>query len=221
MNPQPKVETDPLLETLWACGLILFGDRVREEYALNTPIFIDMRRKLHEDVGALEAVGSALHGAIARIASPEKPQQVIGIPDTATPLALAAAFASRNTAVPLAYGQLRKHPADYPGGRSGARAYMGVVDPSREITLVDDVMASGKTKLWSLERLREDGLRPARILVVVDREQGGGEILAEQGVPTHSLYTVSEMIDYFKRTGRIDAETANEALAHVRRRRFR
>lgn len=220
MNPQPQVATDPLLEALWDCGLILFGDRVREEYALNTPIFIDLRRKLHEDVGALEAVGAALHAKIARLADPNAPQQVIGIPDTATPLALAAAFASRNTDVPLAYGQLRKQPADYPGGRSGARAYMGVADPRREITLIDDVMASGKTKLWSIEQLQHDGLRPARVLVVVDREQGGDKILAAEGVPTFSLYRISALIAYFERTGRIGTATAEQALAHVRRRRF-
>ena len=220
MSLNPPSEQDPLLEMLWDRGLILFGDRVREEYALNTPIFIDLRRKLHEDLEALQTIGAALHRRISENVSAGTPQQVIGIPDTATPLALAAAFASRMSPTPLAYGQLRKRPADYPGGRSGAQAYMGVPDPGREITLIDDVMASGKTKLWSIEQLREAGLKPSRVLVVVDREQGGDRILEELGVPTLALYRVTELIAYFERTGKISADTAQAARGHIESRRF-
>ncbi len=222
MTPHPQPDLDPLLETLWECGAILFGDRVREEYALQTPVFIDLRGKLHEDLAALEALGHALHARLQATVDSDLPQQVIGIPDTATPLALATALASRKTGqAPIAYGQLRKHPANYPGGRSGSTAYMGVVDPRREITLIDDVMASAKTKLWSMDRLGEAGLQVTRVLVVVDREQGGVEILADRGVPTDSLFRISALIDYFERTGRIDAAVAEAAQTHVRKRRFR
>lgn len=218
-NPAPVV--DPLLDALWDRGLILIGDRVRQEYALNTPIFIDLRHKLYDDLDLLDAIGAALAGKIAEaITDSSAPQQVIGIPDTATPLALAAASASRSGAVKLYYGQLRKEPALYPGGRSGASAYMGVVDPSREITLVDDVMASGKTKLHSIEQLRQCGLRVARILVVVDREQGGAEILAKQGCPVHSLYKASRLIGYFEASGRITPGEAQAALEFLRRKQY-
>ena len=130
MTLNASSQHEPLLEMLWDRGLILLGDRVREEYALNTPIFIDLRRKLHEDLDALQEIGAALHRRISEAATTGAPQQVIGIPDTATPLALAAAFASRGSQTQLAYGQLRKQPADYPGGRSGAKAYMGIQIPT-------------------------------------------------------------------------------------------
>ncbi len=212
---------DPLLDAFWDEGLVLFGDRVVEEYALHTPIFIDLRHRLYDNLGTLSALGERLHRRIAEVAEPGRPQQVIGIPDTATPLALAAALASRGGNCPLSYGQLRKKPAHYPGGRSGSSAYMGVSEPAREITLIDDVMASGDTKLWSIEELAKDGLKVARILVVVDREQGGDEILAAAGYPVHSLYRVSRMIDYYQAHGRIDAATADRAREHcLRRRRF-
>jgi orotate phosphoribosyltransferase len=145
---------------------------------------------------------------------------VIGIPDTATPIALATALASHKAGSPIAYGQLRKKPANYPGGRSGASSFMGQIDPAREITLVDDVMASGRTKQWSIATLAAEGLRVARILVVVDREQGGDEILEAEGCPVHSLYRVGGLIDYYEATARIDAATAAAAREHVRKRRF-
>jgi len=220
MQPATQDQRDPLLDLMWDRGLILFGDRVREEYALRTPVFIDLRRRLHEDLEALAQLGQALHARLQRCVESSAPQQVIGIPDTATPIALATAMAGRGTSLPLDYGQLRKKPASYPGGKSGERAYMGVCDPAREVTLVDDVMASGKTKLWSIDRLKKDGLEVQRILVVVDREQGGDEILAAQGVPTIALYSISQLIRYFELSGRISEGVAKQALDHVRRRRF-
>ncbi len=220
MRAQPQLSLDPLLEAFWEDELILFGDRVREEYALSTPIFIDLRHKLYERLETMSALGGALHRRIVELSEPGRRQQVVGIPDTATPLALATALASHKTAAPLAYGQLRKKPASYPGGRSGASSFMGEIDPQRQITLLDDVMASGRTKQWSIATLAEEGLRVARILVVVDREQGGDEILAGQGCEVHSLYRVSELIDYYQTTGRIDSAAAGAAREHVRGRRF-
>jgi len=220
MRANPGSAIDPLLDSLWDRGLILLGDRVRQEYALNTPIFIDLRHKLYDDLDLLAAIGAALAGKIAEVTTAAATQQVIGIPDTATPLALAAASASRSGPVRLFYGQLRKEPAQYPGGRSGVSSYMGVVDPSREITLIDDVMASGKTKLHSIEQLSQCGLRVARILVVVDREQGGAGILERRGYPVYSLYKASGLIDYFLESGRITPREAQSALEFLRRKQY-
>jgi len=219
---QPAVPpADELLETFWDCGVVLFGERVRAEYALNTPFFIDLRHRLHDNLEALEALGRALHRKIQELCNgDDAPQQIVGIPDTATPIALTTALASRGTSCPLLYGQLRKKPANYPGGRSGSTAFMGSIDPRRRITLVDDVMASGRTKLWSIDELAKDGLKVARIVVVVDREQGGDEILERKGYPVHALYQASEIVDYFEATGRVEPEVARAAREHLARRRF-
>ena len=214
---------DELLESIWRAGLILLGDQVRNEYGLATPIFIDLRHRLYEDVDLLGQLGRALHRRIWEIAgNPNpRPQQVIGIPDTATPLALSAAMASLGTAQPLLYAQLRKRPAAYPGGASGRSAFMGTWQEGREVTLIDDVMASGRSKLWALEELAKDGIHVARILVVVDREQGGDEILAARGYPTHSLYTVRRILDYFVATAKVDSGVARGALDYLRAKQFR
>ena len=213
--------SDPLLDAFWERGLILMGKRVEEEYALHTPIFINLRQRLHDDLDLLHSLGTALYRKVLELsAGSRRPQQAVGIPDTATPLALAAALASRGSGRPLLYGQLRKQPAAYPGGQSGACAYMGVRDPSREITLIDDVMASGKTKIWASGYLREAGLDAARILVVVDRGQGGGRILRERGYPVHSLYDARGVIAYYLATGRVDESAARKAVDWLDRHRF-
>ena len=224
MSPESVSTSDPLLDKFWEKGLVLMGDRVREEYALKTPIFIDLRHKLYDDLEVLSQLGRALYEKLLTVAEQEgggnKPQQVIGIPDTATPLALATALASHNTSSPVGYGQMRKKPASYPGGRSGGSSYMGTIDPRRQVTLIDDVMASGRTKRWAIEELRKEGLEVARILVVVDREQGGRAELGESPCPIYSLYTITGLIEYYAETGKVDAETARRALDHVHAKRF-
>ena len=214
--------TDELLEAIWRAGLILLGSKVREEYGLATPVFIDLRHRLYEDVALLRGLGQALHRKIGEIVGPgAAPQQVIGIPDTATPLALAAALAGLGTAQPLLYAQLRKRPAAYPGGHSGGTAFMGTHQPGREITLIDDVMASGRSKRWAIEELAKDGIRVTRILVVVDREQGGDEILSAEGYPMHSLYTIRQILDYYVATGKVEAPVARDAVDYLRSKQFR
>ena len=214
--------TDHLLEAIWKAGLILLGQRVRAEYGLATPIFIDLRHRLYEDVALIQQLGRSLHRKIAEIVSePAALQQVLGIPDTATPLALAAAIASLGSPLPLIYGQMRKRPAAYPGGVSGVSAFMGTYQQDREITLIDDVMASGRSKLWAIEQLAKDGIRIARILVVVDRVQGGDEILAAQGYAVHRLYTITSVLDYFVRSGKVEPSMARDALDHLRAKQFR
>ncbi len=187
---------DPLLEALWEKGLILLGDRVRREYALKTPIFIDLRHKLYDDLDLLSQLGQVLHSKLESVVTAEgetepRPQQVIGIPDTATPIALSMALASQRSPFKLSYGQIRKTPAKYPGGERGASTYMGGRSDDREITLVDDVMASGLTKRWAISELKKDGLKVKRILVVVDREQGGHEVEELKEYSFHTLYTVT------------------------------
>ena len=217
-----RVLTDELLECVWRAGLILLGNQVRQEYGLATPIFIDLRHRLYEDVALVGALGRALHRKVSEVAGDGRaPQQVIGIPDTATPLALAAAMASLATPRPLLYAQLRKRPAAYPGGKSGVSAFMGTWQPGREVTLIDDVMASGRSKLWAIEELAKDSIPVARVLVVVDRQQGGDEILAARGYRTYSLYTIGQVLDYYVVTGKVEAPVARDALDYLRAKQFR
>lgn len=224
MSLKPNIVTDSILEGFWEKGLVLFGDRVQEEYALKTPIFIDLRHKLYEDLDMLSTLGHALCGKLHSLTECDDcldvPQQVIGIPDTATPLALATALASQQTSWPVNYGQMRKRPASYPGGRSGGSSYMGTVDPKRQVTLIDDVMASGRTKRWAIRELQKEGLTVTRILVVVDRKQYDYIEQDKLPCPIYSLYTITELIEYYVGSRKIDDVVANQILAHVNTRRF-
>ncbi len=61
----------------------------------------------------------------------------------------------------------------------------------RNVVLVEDVVSSGGAILDALKMLRADGVNPAITLCVIDRETGGKEALAAEGVELRAAFTMS------------------------------
>jgi orotate phosphoribosyltransferase len=64
----------------------------------------------------------------------------------------------------------------------------------RDVLLVEDVTTSGGSALYGIGALRAAGARVDRVVTVVDREQGAGEMLRQQGVRLLPLVKVSEIL---------------------------
>jgi orotate phosphoribosyltransferase len=64
----------------------------------------------------------------------------------------------------------------------------------RDVLLVEDVTTSGGSALYGIGALRAAGARADRVVTVVDREQGAGEMLRQQGVRLLPLVKVSEIL---------------------------
>jgi orotate phosphoribosyltransferase len=62
------------------------------------------------------------------------------------------------------------------------------------VLLVEDVTTSGGSALYGICSLRAAGARADRVVTVVDREQGAGEMLRQQGVHLLPLVKVSEIL---------------------------
>ncbi len=62
------------------------------------------------------------------------------------------------------------------------------------VLLVEDVTTSGGSAIYGINALRDAGAQADRVVTVVDREQGAGEILRKQGVSLFPLVTVSEIV---------------------------
>jgi orotate phosphoribosyltransferase len=63
-----------------------------------------------------------------------------------------------------------------------------------DVLLVEDVTTSGGSALYGINALRAAGARADRVVTVVDREQGAGEMLRHQGVRLLPLVKVSEIL---------------------------
>jgi orotate phosphoribosyltransferase len=65
--------------------------------------------------------------------------------------------------------------------------------PGASLVVLEDVVTTGGSSVKAIERLREAGYKPAAVLTVVDREQGGAEAFAQMGVKFLSLVKLSQL----------------------------
>jgi uridine monophosphate synthetase len=130
------------------------------------------------------------------------PDILIGIAEAGIPLAVAL---SQHTGIPAGYV------------RSAAKAHgtrrmvEGVWKEGATALLVDDVVSDGASKLEVLGHLRDAGLQVKDILVVVDRGQGGPEVMAQHGLRCHAVITMQEVLDILLGAGLIGPHELEEA----------
>jgi orotate phosphoribosyltransferase len=194
-----------LLEELFLAGAVLVGDEVRERVGLNTPIYFNLREPFHTHPGLLWKVGREFAEKIRELAGERAaPQCVVGIPYTATPLAIATArYASQNMEQPrFSWGLLRKDADAFPARpRTNNMAWVGPRDSEREHSLIDDVVASGMTKRSAAAAIGREGIALRRIVVLFDRGQGDG--LRQEGFELHGIFTALGAVDYYLARGLI------------------
>jgi orotate phosphoribosyltransferase len=63
----------------------------------------------------------------------------------------------------------------------------------RRLAVIEDVVTSGGQVIESVGALRAAGAEVLNVVCVIDREAGGSEALARQGLALHPLFTMSEL----------------------------
>jgi orotate phosphoribosyltransferase len=64
---------------------------------------------------------------------------------------------------------------------------------ARTLVVIEDVVTSGGRVIEACTRLREHGAQIAAVLCVIDRESGGADSLAREGLDLRSLFTMSHL----------------------------
>jgi orotate phosphoribosyltransferase len=70
-----------------------------------------------------------------------------------------------------------------------------IPDAPAKLIIVDDVVTKGGSILQAIDAARSAGYEVVLAISILDREQGGAELMAEAGVPYRSLLTMSEVLD--------------------------
>jgi orotate phosphoribosyltransferase len=68
----------------------------------------------------------------------------------------------------------------------------GTFEPGQRVCLVEDVVTSGGALLESVQALRRAGLECRNAVCVIDREEGGVDALARQGVRLRALFRAGD-----------------------------
>jgi len=101
-------------------------------------------------------------------------------------------------------------PVLFPEVDEGMEGYISVV-------IVDDVLSWADTKLEAAKAVEKVGYRVGAFAVCVDREQGGRDKLENMGYEVISVYTLSELLEFYVLMGLITEETKTEVMEYIER----
>lgn len=134
--------------------------------------------------------------------------RVAGIPTAGIPFASVIAYRLKK---PFLYvrPRLRLH------GRE--RRIEGVVAPGDRVLLVDDLITTGGSLMRSAAAIRAEGGVVTDVVVLLDREEGGKERLAEDGISLHCILRVREAADRLYDMGVITKDQWRTILRQVKK----
>nr|WP_246140366.1 orotate phosphoribosyltransferase [Euhalothece natronophila] len=145
---------------------------------------------------SLSAGGSLAIGNLFLNLLPEDVQAVAGLTLGADPLVTAVTVASAYNNCPISGLIIRKQAKGH-----GTNAYLEgkQLPPKTKVVVLEDVVTTGKSALFAVEKLQTAGYEVTQILAIVDREQGGKELYQQEGIEFQALFSIAEVQAYARK----------------------
>ena len=182
-------------------GIIKFG-RFTLKSGIESPFYVDLR-PLASDPKILKKLANYMLDMLPL----DNFDLICGVPYAALPMATAMSLESY---LPLIIK--RKEAKQY-----GTKKILeGIYTSGQNCLLVEDVVTSGASLLETIPEIENEGITVSDIVVVLDRQQGGKEILEQKGFRVHTLFTISEVCAMLKEEGHLaddEVERINDFLA--------
>lgn len=187
LDPRIASLADGLLEA----GCIKFGEFTLKS-GLKSPIYIDLRQIISHPKLLAEIAQAYLP-----ILSTLRFSRIAGLPYAAIPIATAISLAGNYSMIyprkeAKAYGTKAEIEGEYHAGET--------------VVVIDDLATTGGSKFEAIEKLTGAGLVVKDVVVLVDRQSGAKESLAQAGYALHAVLTISEMLDYWESTGKVEKD---------------
>ncbi|MCW4045667.1 MAG: orotate phosphoribosyltransferase [Candidatus Bathyarchaeota archaeon] len=134
--------------------------------------------------------------------------RITGIPIAGIPFASQIAY---NLNKPFLYVRkgVRMH------GRQ--RRVEGILVSGEHVLLIDDLVTTGLTLKKAAEAVTAEGGIVKEAVALLDREEGGKEKLAKNGIQLHSLLKISEIANTLFDIGAIDEENLKTILKQIKK----
>ena len=184
-----------LADGLLSAGCIKFGEFTLKS-GMKSPIYIDLRQIITYP-RLLEQIAQAYLPILAILQF----SRIAGLPYAAIPIATAISLAGN---YPMIYP--RKEVKTY-----GTKAEIeGEYHAGETIVVIDDLATTGGSKFEAIEKLTGAGLVVKDIVVLVDRQSGAKESLAQAGYSMHAVLTIGQLLEYWEENGKVEKDKIEE-----------
>jgi uridine monophosphate synthetase len=187
LDPHLSSLADSLLEA----GCIKFGNFTLKS-GMQSPIYIDLRQIITYPK-LLEQIGAAYLPLLKEL----KFDRIAGLPYAAIPIATAVSLQGN---YPMIYP--RKEVKTY-----GTKAEIeGEYHAGETVVVIDDLATTGGSKFEAIEKLTGVGLVVKDVVVLVDRQSGAKESLAQAGYSMQAVLTIGQLLEYWEENGKVEKE---------------
>ena len=200
ITPTPLDPFRALVNGLFSSGCVKFGSFTLAS-GKQSPVYLDLRRL----VSFPDVLDMAVEAYIDRLISLEY-DCLAGVPYAALPI---AAIAASRLKRPMVY------PRKEAKTHGTSQMVEGVFQPGQRTVLLEDVITSGGSILTAAETLSAAGLSVRDAVVLVDREQGGTDALARQGIQAHAVLSMRQILTCLQAQDLIDQSTYQEVSRYL------
>jgi len=197
-----RASIEQLANALYDHGCVKFGTFTLKS-GLTSPIYIDLRLLVSHP-----QLLSQVARILADVARDLDFDRIAAIPYAALPIGVAMAMELDR---PMIYPrrEVKEH-----GTR---RPIEGAFEAGEKALLVDDLITRGGSKVEAIKTLQAADLVVEDVVVLIDREQGGGEDLAEQGYRLLAALTLTQLLDALEASERITERQRSDVLSYLAR----
>lgn len=197
-----------LAEELWKLDAIQFGDFTLGRTAVNSPVYINLRR-LISNPRALARCARIIREELEALLSMRNPH--------VQPFTLVAGVPFGGLHIGTAFSLAVKTPMIYihPPGTTKSDVIEGAYVRGQTCLVIDDLITGGGSILQTAATLSEAGLVVRDAVTLVDRQQGGRAALKAAGINLVSILTLEQICNYLMSAGHIDEEWYRKSMAYL------
>lgn len=168
-----------------------------------SPIIVNLRKMP-------ESLNIKIAECMAQIQLKQKPDFCTGIPNAAIPY---AQDYSKITGIP--YVTLFEKD-DNPGSPRILPAADAPRGDGKTLLIIDDVITKGESKFRAFKVAQELGYKVLGLIVLVDRDEGGKEIIEKAGYEFYAPLQLKDLLDYYLESNQISKELYDESVEYLK-----
>lgn len=168
-----------------------------------SPIIVNLRKMP-------ESLNLKIAQCMAQIQLKQKPDFCSGIPNAAIPY---AEDYSKVTGIP--YIKLFEKD-DQPGSPRILPAEDAPRGEGKTLLIIDDVITKGESKFRAFKVAGELGYKVLGLIVLVDRGEGGKEVIEGAGYQFYAPLNLKDLVDYYMEKGMIDKKLYDETVEYLK-----